>query len=214
VPHLSLFDLDQTLFAVNSSSRFGIYLYLKQVFKHRDFLFIISCHLRARMGLLSLQALHDEAFKRLFFGRSLESIKSLVQLFIDRHFEEMIYRPAYEELQQAKEKGHFTAILSSSPDFLVSKIAARFGVNEWMATKYDVDSNQKFNRISHLVQGEDKSQYVRHLLVKFGLDKRDVTAYSDSHLDLPFLQAAGHAVGVNPNRKLLAICKRNHWRTI
>jgi phosphoserine phosphatase len=37
------------------------------------------------------------------------------------------------------------------------------------------------------------------------------TAYSDSHTDLPFLEAVGHPVAVNPDRKLRRIASQRGW---
>ncbi len=47
---------------------------------------------------------------------------------------------------------------------------------------------------------------------RLGIDRQQVTAYSDSHLDLPLLLAAGTPVVVNPDRKLRKIAQLNTWR--
>jgi phosphoserine phosphatase len=36
-------------------------------------------------------------------------------------------------------------------------------------------------------------------------------AYSDSHTDLPFLEAVGHPVAVNPDRALRRIARERGW---
>lgn len=212
--HVSIFDLDNTLISVNSSYQFGLFLYKKKIFKYSTLLYILGCNFRHKLGFLPLSKLHEEAFQKLFLGRSYSLIKKLAEQFIDRHFNQMIYEPAFDRLKKAKSENHLTIILSSSPDFLVSQIAKRFAVDQWQATSYDVDENHHFSGISQLMQGEDKALYVQKLLPEIGLTKQDVTAYSDSYLDLPFLLAAGNAVGVKPDRKLLAICKHNHWPII
>ena len=212
--HISIFDLDQTLFAVNSSFRFGLYLCEKKIFTRLSLLYIVGCNIRHKLGFLSIPKLHEESFKRLLLGRSLVTLKQLAKQFVAEYFEKLIYLPAYEKFQQAKKEGHLTIILSSSPDFLVSQIAERFGVDKWQATTYAFDENQRFSTISKLMQGEDKALYIQNLLTQLGLNKKSVTAYSDSYLDLPFLLAAGTAVGVSPDRKLRAYCKQNRWSVI
>jgi len=37
------------------------------------------------------------------------------------------------------------------------------------------------------------------------------TAYSDSNTDLPFLEAVGHPVAVNPDRKLRRVAAQRGW---
>ena len=44
-----------------------------------------------------------------------------------------------------------------------------------------------------------------------GLDLAASTAYSDSHTDLPFLEAVGHPVAVNPDRELRRIAVERGW---
>ena len=212
--HISIFDLDHTLFNENSSFRFGIYLYQQGIISLASLLFILGCNIRHKLGMITIPQLHQSAFKKLFLGRNASSITDHANHFLDRHFEELTYLPALKKLQTAQNEGHLTIILSSSPDFLVGPIAQRFRVDRWEATRYAVDRELRFCAISKLMLGEDKAKYIEKLLEQLKLSKQNVTAYSDSHVDLPFLMAAGNAVGVNPNKKLKAICKENNWPII
>ena len=117
-------------------------------------------------------------------------------------------------LETAKEFGHYTVILSSSPDFLVKHITNRFEVDEWGATEYTLDQEGNFCSIRRTMEGEVKANYIHELVQKRGIPKDKITAYSDSHLDLPFLKAAGKAIAVNPDRTLRKICKKNNWKII
>jgi phosphoserine phosphatase len=42
-------------------------------------------------------------------------------------------------------------------------------------------------------------------------DLAECTAYSDSHTDLPFLEAVGHPVAVNPDRALRRTPTERSW---
>jgi len=44
-----------------------------------------------------------------------------------------------------------------------------------------------------------------------GFDMLECTAYSDSHTDLPFLEAVGNPVAVNPDRELRRIARDRGW---
>jgi phosphoserine phosphatase len=176
--------------------------------------FIIGCNLRHSLGLLSIVKLHESAFKRLFQGRSLPLIKQWTEEFLSAYFEILLYPPAIEKLKLAQRAGHMTAILSSGPDFLVEPIAKRLNATFWAATQYAVDKDQKFCHIERLMLGGDKASILNGLGDSYGVPKEGIHAYSDSHLDLPFLMAAGTAYGVNPNRKLRLICRKNGWPII
>lgn len=211
---ISAFDLDHTLFSKNSSYCFGRYLCSKKLLPFCSLLFIIGCSLRHSMGLLPIVQLHEKGFKHLFLGRSLPLVQGWANEFLEEHFETLLYPPAIAALKSAQDAGHLTAILSSSPDYIVEPIAKRLNVPYWDATRYAVDKDQKFCSIDRLMLGENKALCLEELACLYGVDENETYAYSDSHLDLPFLLAAGTACGVNPNRKLKRICKQNGWRVI
>ena len=211
---ISAFDLDKTLLRDSCGLRFGVFLARNKYLSLRDFTYITGVYIRYCLGLLTIEVLHKEVFNRLFFGRFAPDIYHYVQLFLDQKLDALLYKPAIEKLKEAEEAGDFVTIVSSAPDFLVEPIARRLGVAEWYATDYLIDKDQKFSQIARLMMGEAKAEMMVQLCHRLGCARQDLTAYSDSHHDLPFLLSAGHAVGVNPNRKLKAICLRNHWPII
>ena len=44
-----------------------------------------------------------------------------------------------------------------------------------------------------------------------GFELAACSAYSDSHTDLPFLEAVGHPFAVNPDRKLRRLAEGRGW---
>lgn len=211
---ISAFDLDHTLLSKNSSYRFGCYLYRKNKISFASLAFIIGCNIRHGCGLLSITQLHECAFKRLFLGLDATIVRQWALDFIDEHLESLYYAPAIHKLKLAQAAGHLTVLLSSSPDFLVGPIANRLGISLWDATQYAVDKDHRFCHINQLMLGEDKATVLKRLRETHHVLPRDVYAYSDSHLDLPFLISAGIPCGVNPNRHLRSICRRNGWKMI
>lgn len=212
--NISAFDLDHTLISDNSSFRFGLYLCRKRLLPLSALFFILLCYARHSLGLLSIAEMHRKAFQRLFRGRSQELIKQQAEEFLQASFNKLLYLPALEKLKQAQEAGHLTVILSSSPEFIVGPIASRLNVSCWLGTKYAVDKDHHFCHIAHTILSEDKVKFIDELCHQYKCQRHDVTAYSDSHLDLPFLLAAGTAVGVNPDRKLSAFCRQRCWQVI
>jgi phosphoserine phosphatase len=61
------------------------------------------------------------------------------------------------------------------------------------------------------LHGEHKAAAVRELALEQGYDLTESTAYSDSHTDLPFLEAVGKPVAVNPDRELRRIAATRGW---
>ncbi len=211
---LILFDLDNTLLSTNSSFRFGAYLYKHNIFPLSTMLFLVSCYSFHKAGLLTLESLHHTIFKRLFLGRLISNFRTQAVSFIADEFDSLLYRPAIGRLNEAKQAGHHIGILSSSPDFLVELIAQHLSVDRWMGTKYDVDGAGRFSMISELMNGTVKAHHLASLSRQLNIPHSAITAYSDSYLDRPFLEAAGVAVGVNPDKKLRRLCLKNQWKII
>lgn len=210
--YCSAFDLDKTLLNDNSSYRFGLYLCFQGHFPIYKILFIFWCHACYLIGYYSIPKLHHEAFNYLFKGRSAALIDTWLEEFLVKYFNHLLYQPAILELRKAQEAGHQVVILSSAPDFIVAAMAKRLDVSLWECTKYAIDQNGCFSHIEKLMQGEDKALYIENL--KNSNEFLIVKAYSDSYLDVCFLNAANVAIGVNPDKRLRALCKKNRWMII
>ncbi|HSW86035.1 MAG TPA: HAD-IB family hydrolase [Rhabdochlamydiaceae bacterium] len=211
---LSVFDLDHTLVQGNSSYQFCRYLIRRKALPISSLFYSAACYLKHHFYGMSLFDMHQNIFNKFLIGRSLDFIEKHVEIFVEQYLPHALYMPAVAELKLAQHLGHHTVILSNSPSFVVGAIAKFLGVKEWAATEYGVDKDQRLYKISSVMQGEEKASFVRQFSKHMGIKKEDITAYSDSHLDLPFLLSAGNAVAVNPNRKLHKLSQKKHWKVI
>jgi phosphoserine phosphatase len=211
---LIVFDLDHTLLSVNTS-----YCYVKTLY-HRGVL-SLSVLLRAALikcrfysTSMTLERLHHVVFNRMLKGFSLEALENNLDTFLEKLLPSALYIPAYEELTAAQKRGDYTVLLSSSPDFLVRKFAAYFGMDVWEATSYGVDKERCLCKIAKLMVGTQKERCLLEIQKRLGIPKKQVVVYTDSHDDLPLLMQAGEAVAVNPDRKLAKVAKQLKWRII
>lgn len=211
---LSVFDLDHTLLKVNCSFRFGFYLYKQNFFSSFKLLSCLAYYIRHKFLGLSICRLHEKVFDNLFKCRKIEDIHRYVQLFLDKEFDSMLYDPTIKRLKKAQSLGHHTLILSSSPDFLVQPIAIRLGVSDWKSSLYESDEAGRLIRISKILEGQGKANYIEEWIGKFQAYSISITAYSDSYLDLPILKIAQKAIGVLPDRRLRKICLKNGWEIL
>jgi HAD superfamily hydrolase (TIGR01490 family) len=214
VAQLSVFDLDRTLIDCNSSFQFCRFLISKGVLPLSALGHASYCYLRLQMGRLSLFDLHQTIFHKILRGLPVEQLEEHVGAFIEQVISRALYAPATACLKLAQHLGHHTAIFSTAPQFLVREIARFFEVGTWEATEYAVDRENRLCSVERVVQGEDKANFVFAMEKGLGLSRDQVTAYSDSYLDLPFLLSAGTAVAVNPDRKLRAHSKHSSWSII
>lgn len=212
--HLSVFDLDHTLININSSFHFGLYLYRQKFFSFSKLVACLSDYARHKWLGLSVQTLHARAFARLFKGHALSDIRHHVDQFLTEHLTSFLYEPVVQRLKAAQTQGNYTLILSSSPDFLVGAIAHRLGVSQWKATVYQADTKGKLMSIAHVLEGQDKADYLKNLAHQMRVPLSATTVYSDSYLDLPVLKIAGQAIGVDPDSHLKRVCLQNGWEIL
>ncbi len=210
-PHLTVFDLDRTIVADNCSFNFCRYLVKKNILPFSSLIYSFFYYAKHLFFGVDLSDLHKNIFERSLKGRLLEKLEENVEPFLQEYLFSQIYTPVLAQLRLAQHLGYYTLILSSSPSFLVEKIAQFLGVDEWRATQYAVDKEKKLCHIISIMQGKDKASCVQEVANRLSLKKEQITAYSDSFLDLPLLLAAGSAIAVNPDRKLRRFSQQHKW---
>jgi phosphoserine phosphatase len=201
---IAAFDLDGTLLSGNSSFLFCRYLQRQGVLSSGDLIYCAALFIRHLYFRLPLLDLHSLAFNRLFRGKSITSLSIHVTPFIQTL---KWYGPALSRLRQLNAEGVEIRIFSNSPIFLVKPIAEEIGVFKVDASEYEIDNSGCLWNISSQVDGEKKQR----MLLGMG---EETLAFSDSHHDLPFLEAAARAVAVNPNRRLAKIARLRNWEIL
>ncbi len=212
--HISAFDLDHTLFRVNTSFSFFSHLVKKRFYSKLHFFPAIYNYIRHHFFGLSIDKLHHTVFKNHLYHKSLQSLKAHAETFLSDDLFPHLYQPAYRRLKEAQQKGHYTLILSNSPEFLVQPIANKLGVKHCGGTTYDITPSGKLEAISELMMAKKKAEVIKKVREEFNLEKSDVTAYSDSYHDLLFLEEASHPVAVQPDKRLKKYAKIHNWEII
>lgn len=214
VRSISLFDLDHTLFKVNSSFRFGIHLYKRKLLSSKKMLFLMGCYGLHRLGMMDPSTLNQNAARTFFIGQSLPFLDKIVLEFLAEEFSVMLNLLVVQCLLDAKARGDYIVILSSSPDFIVRRVAEKFGVDEWAATQYSISKDKIITGIANTMEGRDKAEFVIRSIEKYGMSKKNVFGYTDSHLDTPFLEAVGVPIAVNPDKILKRTCRKRGWQCL
>lgn len=205
---IAAFDLDGTLLKHNGSWAFCDFLCEVGFLSKKDMLYYAINYARHRFLGLSLWELHCLAFERSFKGCSTESLRPYLEQFLEKHLEDLWYPPAVLRLKRMRERGFECMILSNSPRFFVEHVARKLEVERVFATEYHVDAEGKFSELALLMDGDRKRE---EILSMGGLK---TIAFSDSHLDLPFLEAAHVAVAVKPQRRLKKVAHKRGWEIL
>lgn len=117
---------------------------------------------------------------------------------------EQVYSYVRDRIAFHKENGHKIFFISGSPDFLVEKMAAKYGVTEFIGTKYLVDAEGCFTgEILPMWDSVNKNKAIDQLIEKHHIDIDASFAYGDTNGDLSMLRRIGNPIAINPNYELV-----------
>jgi HAD superfamily hydrolase (TIGR01490 family) len=144
-------------------------------------------------------------------GFSPEQMRELVADALAPVLRPLVYDEPLRLLERHRERGEPSYIVSAALQEVVEAIAADLGFDGALGTVCEVEDGVYTGRGVRSLHGEHKALAVRELAEERGYDLARSTAYSDSHTDLPFLEAVGNPVAVNPDRALRRVAAERHW---
>lgn len=123
---------------------------------------------------------------------------------------DMVYKYSRDRIKWHKDQGHKVFFVSGSPDFLVSKMAEKYGVTEYRGTLYKVDDENKFTgEIVKMWDSASKQRVIDELIDKYQVDLDNSYAYGDTTGDLSMLRMMGNPIAINPNKELFLAIKKD-----
>jgi putative phosphoserine phosphatase/1-acylglycerol-3-phosphate O-acyltransferase len=126
--------------------------------------------------------------------------------------ESMVAPYARPLLEQFRRQGVRTVLASTTPDHLIRPLAERLGIDEVIATRYQVADGKFTGRLDGgFVWSVGKLNAVRAWATSNDVDLRECWAYSDSVYDVPLLSAVGHPNAVNPDPRLRLVALARRW---
>lgn len=116
---------------------------------------------------------------------------------------DMVYKYSRDRIEWHKKQGHKVFFISGSPDFLVSKMAEKYGVTEYRGSLYKVDEENRFTgEIVKMWDSVSKQRVIDELIEKYQVDLENSFAYGDTTGDLSMLKMMGNPIAINPNKDL------------
>ena len=208
---VALFDLDRTLLPGSSLMELGRALADRRVIDRTT----VARH-AVKAAVFSRRGLPDARIERLS--------ESLLSAAAD-HDRDEIARVAREVgpeiaasahpaarwlIERHRKAGDVCVVVSASPQELVEIIGDALGADRAVGTRTEVVDGRFTGRLDGpFCHGAGK---LERLEAEMGrLDLRQASAYADSGSDLPLLQACGHPVAVNPDRRLREAAAEAGW---
>lgn len=220
---LAIFDFDGTLFTKDTLP-FLLSEWKKQKYSKikliKIFLPLIPLYIIYKLGLnskLTREEMKLTAFKKchhLFDGLSEDEIlgyfencsKSIVNLFNEQ---------VVTEINQAKEKGYHTVLLSGSYTSLLNLVADYLKIDSVIGTEIPykngfIDSCKDLD----ITSGTLKINRLLNHFKNESIEWEQSSAFADSFSDIHILKLVGNPVAVNPDNKLKEIAVNTNWRII
>ena len=136
-----------------------------------------------------------------------EELQALVAESMERVLRPLVYAESLDLVDRHRRRGEPVYIVSATLQEIVQAIADDLGFDGALGTVCEVSDGIYTGRPVRALHAENKARCIQEL--DYELD--ECTAYSDSHTDLPFLEAVGHPVAVNPDRALRRIAAERGW---
>lgn len=209
---LALFDLDNTLLADDSDFLWGCFLVDK--------------------GLVD-KTTYDEANKRFYDDYKkgtldiLEflafSLKPLTQIptekltglhkeFMQKHIIPVMTQKGMAQIQQHRDKGDITVIITATNRFVTAPIAEAFKVDDLIATDPEIIDGRYTGKVAGTpCFQEGKIVRLNQWLENTSHDLENSTFYSDSHNDLALLEIVTRPIAVDPDDQLKATALTKNW---
>ena len=209
---LALFDLDNTLLADDSDYLWGCFLVEKELVD---------------------KATYDEANKRFyddykkgtldiyeFLAFSLkpltqyptEKLTALHKEFMQKHIVPVMTEKGIAQIQQHRDRGDVTVIITATNRFVTAPIAKAFQVDDLIATDPEIIDGRYTGRVAGTpCYQEGKITRLNQWLESTSHDLENSTFYSDSHNDLSLLEIVTTPIAVDPDDELKARAIEKNW---
>jgi HAD superfamily hydrolase (TIGR01490 family) len=216
VPGAAFFDLDRTLISRSSSLSLAPAFHRRGLLRRRDRAKAVVAQLvfvRYGAGTSRVGQTADTGMAFLK-GLPVETMRDIVRESLDTAFKPHVYRDALDLVARHRERGEKSFVVSAALQEIVDALVAELGLDGGRGSTAEVENGVYTGRLVRRLDGRAKADVVVQLASAGDIELAESTAYSDSAADVPFLEAVGQPVAVNPDRKLRGIAAERGWRVL
>jgi HAD superfamily hydrolase (TIGR01490 family) len=159
----------------------------------------------ARMGRM-----RDDLI-RTVTGWDAEQVRGIVADTLFELIDPLVYDEAATLIEEHHAAGRAVVIVSSSGEEIVAPVGEMLGADHVVATRMVERDGHYTGDVEFYAFGPFKAKAMRDLAARHDWDLADSYAYSDSHTDVPMLEAVGHPYAVNPDRNLKRVAIERGW---
>jgi HAD superfamily hydrolase (TIGR01490 family) len=213
VPGAAFLDLDRTLISRSSSLALARTFRDRGLIRRRDLAKAAVAQLifvRFGAGQSRVGQTADSAMS-ILHGLPVSLMREIAAEAWEPVLKPLVYREAIELAEEHAERGERVYIASAALQEVVEEVSKRLGFDGAIASRAEVRDGVYTGKLERRLYAQAKADALVELAGSEGIDLPASTAYSDSYSDVPFLEAVGHAVAVNPDRSLRRLAADRGW---
>ena len=211
----AFFDVDNTLVRGSTLYFLGRGMYQRGFFTKADISRFVVANIRFHMtGTEKKDVIekYQKAATDFIGGHAVEEIKKVGEEIYDEYVSPKLWQGTFEIAQSHLDKGEEVWLVTAAPQDMADIIAQRLGLTGALGSKACIENGIYTGALEgKLLHGIEKAFAIQKLAQQHSLNLEDCYAYSDSHNDIPLLQAVGHPCAINPDAILRIRALAEGW---
>jgi HAD superfamily hydrolase (TIGR01490 family) len=145
-------------------------------------------------------------------GHRVDEIKKIGEEIYDQYVSPKLWQGTFEIAKAHLDKGEEVWLVTAAPQDMADIIASRLGLTGALGSKACIENGMYTGALEgKLLHGIEKALAIKDLAKNHRFDLEDCYSYSDSHNDIPLLQAVGHPSAINPDAILRIRALAEGW---
>jgi HAD superfamily hydrolase (TIGR01490 family) len=212
---IAFFDVDNTLLKGSTLFFLGRGMYQRGFFTKKDISAFVLANLRYRLtGKENKEeiARFQNAATDFIKGHNVLEIEKIGQEIYEEYVSPAIWQGTVEIAKEHLSKDEEVWLVTATPLDMAKLIAKRLGFTGALGTKAEVENGVYTGKIiGNLLHGREKATAISELASSKGFNLKNCYAYSDSHHDIPLLEAVGNPRAINPDTLLKIRAYHDNW---
>jgi HAD superfamily hydrolase (TIGR01490 family) len=211
---VAFFDLDNTILQGSSLYFLGRGMYRRGYFTKHDIANFMLANLRFRLrgeDAVEIDKFRDAA-QVFIAGHKVDDLQNLASEVYDQYVSPALWKGTIDIANQHLANGDEVWLVTATPKEMAEFIAERLGFTGALGTRAEIANGIYTGQLCGAVlHGKEKALAIRELAKEHNFDLPNSFAYSDSHHDIPLLEAVGNPRAINPDTLLQIRAIRDHW---
>jgi HAD superfamily hydrolase (TIGR01490 family) len=144
-------------------------------------------------------------------GMSLSEYRQHIRDFFVQRGHLYIYPQAASLLFAYRRQGTRLILITGQDEIMAKAYADALGLDFVIGNRFNIKEGKIIGLTKPLCYGEGKVEMARKFAKEQGFKLSEAVFYSDSHADLPLLEAVNQPVVLNPNKQLAELAEQRGW---